>query len=204
MRNSLLSKNEIVLFALKAVFLVNILINVLQFEAAIINEKAFGSLRCVPYAYGDFNADKFVDVYCVSQPGNLKVGLEYIKGFFKLCSYFIYKGNRIEIWIAQESMDPIFILYRQTYLKYFLNILNFLLLQICYVFFLRNNSTIVNIVPGDFTGDSEIDMLVIYEAEEGSFKMTLFVGNKKTRYENDLEKVVEYDFILLDHPFAAE
>ncbi len=59
-------------------------------------------------------------------------------------------------------------------------------------------------MPGDFTGDSKIDMLVVYEAGESTFKMTLFVGNKKSRYENDLEKVVELDFVLLDHPFAAE
>ena len=26
-----------------------------------------GDIQCVPYAYGDFNADKFVDIFCVSQ-----------------------------------------------------------------------------------------------------------------------------------------
>jgi hypothetical protein len=104
-------------------FIVSLLIHALfdacQCNAAIVNEKAFGSLNCVPYAYGDFNADKFVDIYCVSQPGNLKGSNPRIDQ--RILDYFLvsFKGHRIEIWIAQESMDPIFILYRQAYLKYF-------------------------------------------------------------------------------------
>lgn len=26
-------------------------------------------IQCVPYAYGDFNADKLVDIYCISNSG---------------------------------------------------------------------------------------------------------------------------------------
>lgn len=42
-------------------------------HAAIVNQKAFGSIECVPYAYADFNADKLVDIYCVSKPGSFKL-----------------------------------------------------------------------------------------------------------------------------------
>lgn len=70
---------------------------VLCFQAssgAIVKDKTFGSVECVPYAYGDFNADKLVDIYCVT-----------------------HKANRIEIWIAQESMDPLFLRYKTATLK---------------------------------------------------------------------------------------
>ncbi len=43
------------------------------FSAAIVSDKAFGNISCVPYAYADFNADKLVDIYCVSQPGKCKI-----------------------------------------------------------------------------------------------------------------------------------
>ena len=32
-----------------------------------ISDANFGNMSCVPYAYGDFNADKLVDIFCVSQ-----------------------------------------------------------------------------------------------------------------------------------------
>lgn len=130
-------------------------------NAAIVNQKAFGSIQCVPYAYADFNADKLVDIYCVSKPGHF-----------------------IEIWIAQESMDPLFLQYKKTSLK--------------------NNSTIVNIVPGDFNGDSIIDMLVVYKAKDNKFEMSLFLGKKVSRYENDLEPEIQLGITVLDQPFATD
>ena len=41
----------------------------LDSNAAIIDKSGFGNISCIPYAYADFNADKLVDIYCVSQPG---------------------------------------------------------------------------------------------------------------------------------------
>lgn len=35
-----------------------------------ISENIFSSIKCVPYAYGDFNGDKRVDIFCVSDQGN--------------------------------------------------------------------------------------------------------------------------------------
>ena len=74
MKISLILKREngLVLFMLKA-FTLLILLNQQICNGAIVNKKAFGSLSCVPYAYGDFNADKLVDIYCVSQPGKCEI-----------------------------------------------------------------------------------------------------------------------------------
>lgn len=50
-----------------------------------LSESSFSDMRCVPYAYGDFNADKFVDVFCVSN-----------------------EGRQVEIWLARENKEPLF------------------------------------------------------------------------------------------------
>jgi hypothetical protein len=34
-----------------------------------LTDSAFSNIQCVPYAYGDFNADKLVDIFCVSNAG---------------------------------------------------------------------------------------------------------------------------------------
>jgi hypothetical protein len=34
-----------------------------------ISENIFSNIKCVPYAYGDFNGDKRVDIFCVSDQG---------------------------------------------------------------------------------------------------------------------------------------
>jgi hypothetical protein len=34
-----------------------------------LSENVFTSIKCVPYAYADFNSDKLVDIFCVSNPG---------------------------------------------------------------------------------------------------------------------------------------
>ncbi len=34
-----------------------------------LTDSAFSNIQCVPYAYGDFNADKLVDIFCVSNDG---------------------------------------------------------------------------------------------------------------------------------------
>ena len=47
---------------------------------------------------------------------------------------------------------------------------------------------IVNIVPGDFNGDSVIDMLVVYKISDTKMQMSLFLGNKTSRYDNDFSK----------------
>jgi hypothetical protein len=116
-------------------------------KASIVDEKTFGSIRCVPYAYADFNADKLVDIYCVCEA-----------------------SNRIEIWVAQESSDPLFVLGKSVNLT-------------------EKSYTIVNVVPGDFNGDSIVDMLVVFKnGEETTFQMIMFLGKKASRYENDFGK----------------
>ena len=62
----------------------------------------------------------------------------------------------------------------------------------------------MNIIPGDFTGDSIIDMIVVFEANDSTFGMSLFLGKKNSRYENDLEPEIGFPLVLLDHPLAAE
>lgn len=49
-----------------------------------ISDGSFSDIQCVPYAYGDFNADKRVDIFCVSK-----------------------SGTQVEIWLAQEK-EPLF------------------------------------------------------------------------------------------------
>ena len=49
-----------------------------------IAENIFSNIKCVPYAYGDFNADKRIDIFCVSK-----------------------SGKQAEIWLAQEK-EPLF------------------------------------------------------------------------------------------------
>jgi hypothetical protein len=49
-----------------------------------ISPSVFTNINCVPYAYGDFNADKRVDIFCVSN-----------------------FGLQVEIWLAQER-EPLF------------------------------------------------------------------------------------------------
>lgn len=34
-----------------------------------LDQSSFSKIECVPYAYGDFNADKRVDIFCVSESG---------------------------------------------------------------------------------------------------------------------------------------
>lgn len=58
-----------------------------------ISDAAFSDIRCVPYAYGDFNADKRIDILCTSQ-----------------------SGKQIEIWLAQER-EPLFVQDRIVKLK---------------------------------------------------------------------------------------
>ena len=45
---------------------------------------------------------------------------------------------------------------------------------------------IVNIVPGDFSGDSVIDMFVVSQDSKGLLRISLFLGNKRAANENDL------------------
>ncbi|RNA36850.1 hypothetical protein BpHYR1_025927 [Brachionus plicatilis] len=49
-----------------------------------IGSDLFNKIQCVPHAYGDFNADKRVDIICVTK-----------------------SGDQIEIWLAQEK-EPLF------------------------------------------------------------------------------------------------
>lgn len=52
-----------------------------------LSDSAFSDIHCVPYAYGDFNADKRIDIICVSK-----------------------SGHQIEIWLAGEK-EPLFSQY---------------------------------------------------------------------------------------------
>lgn len=66
-----------------------------------LSDSSFSDIQCVPYAYGDFNADKRVDIFCVSK-----------------------SGKQIEIWLAQEK-EPLFTQHQIFKLKYcYLNELN--------------------------------------------------------------------------------
>ena len=44
----------------------------------------------------------------------------------------------------------------------------------------------MNIVPGDFNGDSVMDILVVYKSDSNSLKISLFLGNKSQVNQNDL------------------
>lgn len=61
-------------------------------------------------------------------------------------------------------------------------------------------------MPGDLNGDSIIDMLVVHEIQgsKGEYRMSLFLGKKQSRYENDLQPEILLDVVILDQPFAAE
>ena len=41
--------------------------SILAVSDSRISDANFGNMSCVPYAYGDFNADKLVDIFCVSK-----------------------------------------------------------------------------------------------------------------------------------------
>lgn len=55
-----------------------------------LSNSAFSDIQCVPFAYGDFNADKRIDIFCVSG-----------------------QGKKIEIWLAQER-EPLFAKYLES------------------------------------------------------------------------------------------
>lgn len=58
-----------------------------------LTASAFSDIQCVPYAYGDFNADKRIDIFCVSK-----------------------SGRQIEIWLAQDR-EPLFSRFNSFSLK---------------------------------------------------------------------------------------
>ena len=122
-----------------------------------INDSLFTNIQCVPYAYGDFNADKRVDIFCVNK-----------------------QSDQIEIWLAQEK-EPLF--------------------SICQT--LKLDSKIVIIVPGDFTGDSVMDILVTYKTDD-NFKMSFYQGHKKSKESNELGNEMKIDLVITDQPFIAE
>lgn len=127
-----------------------------------LSDSAFSDIHCVPYAYGDFNADKRIDIFCVSK-----------------------SGHQIEIWLAQEK-EPLF--------------------SSTLVFQLKNSDAlVVNIVPGDFNGDSMMDIIVVYTTDKFStYKMSLYLGNKTSRYNNDLEAEQQIELTIVDQPFVAD
>ncbi len=57
-----------------------------------LTDSAFNNIQCVPYAYGDFNADKFVDIFCVSNAGEhpSKKSSEFP---FKYLNIFAFSSN---------------------------------------------------------------------------------------------------------------
>ena len=42
---------------------------------SLISDQNLGNLLCVPFAYGDFNADKLVDIFCVDKTVTDKTGI---------------------------------------------------------------------------------------------------------------------------------
>jgi hypothetical protein len=60
----------------------------------------------------------------------------------------------------------------------------------CFVLiFLSNDSAnVVNIVPGDFNGDSIMDIIVVYNipSVDSNYHISLFMGNKSSKYTNDI------------------
>ena len=50
-----------------------------------LSEAVFNDIHCIPFAYGDFNADKLVDIFCVS----------------------VRDKATVEIWLAQDK-EPLF------------------------------------------------------------------------------------------------
>jgi isopentenyl phosphate kinase len=41
----------------------------------LIKKEEFSINQCVPYAYGDFNADKRIDIFCVTPTDDIEVWL---------------------------------------------------------------------------------------------------------------------------------
>lgn len=62
---------------------------------SLITDSNIGNMTCVPFAYGDFNADKLVDVFCVA------------------------KNNEIQIWLGVEAgtSKPLFTKYKTAQLE---------------------------------------------------------------------------------------
>ena len=64
----------------------------------------------------------------------------------------------------------------------------------------------MNIVPGDFNGDSVMDLLITSQMpnDASKYKMSLFLGEKSARYSNQLGAELVIDLTIVDQPFAAE
>ena len=52
-------------------------------SGSLISDANIGNLTCVPFAYGDFNADKRVDVFCVPSQNVFQVWLGVEQGSSK-------------------------------------------------------------------------------------------------------------------------
>lgn len=150
-------------FISQVVFLLVISSSLAKDTFSPISDSSFYDIQCVPYAYGDFNADKRIDIFCSSK-----------------------SGKQLEIWLAQER-EPLFLQHQ--------------------VFKLNDDQAlVVNIVPGDFNGDSIMDILVVYSsvADLSSYHLSLFFGNKSSRYTNDLEPEIQLSLEIVDQPFVAD
>jgi hypothetical protein len=98
----------------------------------------------------------------------------------------LIKGKQIEIWLAQEK-EPLF-------------------KQLMVFKVELSASTVVGIIPGDYNSDSVMDLLVTYRPGDDTSKlrMSLFLGNKKSQFSNDLEKEIAVEMDINDQPFVAE
>ncbi len=80
-------------------------------------------------------------------------------------------GMQIQIWLAQER-DPLFSKHL--------------------AFYLSENNTIVSLIPGDFNGDSVIDLLVTYRLNFNKYRMSIFYEKKTSKTTNELGKSIIY------------
>lgn len=60
-------------------------------------------------------------------------------------------------------------------------------------------------MPGDFNGDSIMDLLITYSnTATNKLSCSMFLGNKQSKYTNDLEAEIDLGLVLDDQPFVAE
>jgi hypothetical protein len=96
-------------------------------------------------------------------------------------------GKQVEIWLAQEK-EPLFMQSKVFNLKRV------------------HPYVIVSIIPGDYNADSEMDLLITYKLVDDTtkFYMSLFLGDKKSQFSNNLEDEIELEMNCTDQPFVGE
>ena len=70
----------------------------------------------------------------------------------------------------------------------------------------RDDRVIVNVVPGDFNGDSIMDFLITYKKtlSDKTLYSSLYLCEKKGQDLNDIKYKIDLELEMLDQPFVGE